>query len=145
MYPCYNTMQWRLHGIYIVANYSTNSDELKKKLGTKVATDIIGKYSYVLYTIKGDKTNRSIIVKNSQVYMLYKFWFKDTLVFKGHTYVLGDATDKEKISLIGNVDNWQIYSIKGIDSSREVIIRVHVNVPNVGSLCSDFIAYRVEK
>lgn len=146
MYPTFSTMQWKLHGIYILAGYPTNSDDLKKKLGIKVGTDKIGGYSYELYSIKGDKTNKSIIVKNNKVYQLYNFWFKDTVVFKGHTYVFGEPNSKYKtIEKIGDVDNCQIYSIKGIAITKAVDVWVNVNVPDVGSLHSDFIANRVGK
>lgn len=146
MYPIFTPVQWKMHGFYNISGNEYDSDMLKKKLGPKVGTYKLAGYSYGLYQVKGDYSYKSLIVKNNQVYLLYKYWFRDTVIFNGHTYVLGDANSNYKtIKQIGSFEDFDIFSIKGMDSSKTVDVWVTVNVPGIGGLHADFIANRAGK
>ncbi|PJI08585.1 MULTISPECIES: hypothetical protein [Clostridium] len=139
--PSLLTVQWNEHGIYMLDG-GENSSSLKKKLGKYIGKYIYDGYNYELYTVKGLKTHKYIIVKSNHMYSKYNFAFKDTIIFNGHTYIISDEkSDYKKGKKIGMSGPNDVYEMQGEDSEKVIDVVLQCSSNNA-SFKGDFTAYR---
>lgn len=139
--PSLLTVQWKKHGIYVVDS-GEKSSSLREQLGKYIGKYIYGGYSCELYTVKGLETDKHIIVKSNRVYLKYNFVFKDTIIFNGHRYIVGNGkSDYKKDKKIGMAGSNDVYEIQG-ENSQKVIDVVLQGFSDNGSFKGDFTAYR---
>lgn len=123
-------------------NNGEKSSSLKEKLGKYIGKYIYEGYSYELYTMKGLKTDKYIIVKSNYGYSKYNFAFKDTIIFNGHTYIISDEkSDYKKGKKIGMASLNDVYEIQGEDSEKVIDVVLQCSSDNA-SFKGDFTVYR---
>jgi hypothetical protein len=130
LYPCYNDIDYKGHGIYMISNLCCSNDQqarLKALLGDRLGEDTIDGYTYPIYEMKGTDQSKGIIVQNNRAYFEYYYIFPDTITYNGAGYVLERGNDKYSAALKGKLlgkdtDGRSVYAIKGADPSDAIIV-----------------------